>query len=68
MAWKMYATNTNPMQNWLVLVNDDPTATPTTEYHKADGIARRFFGEASLSAKGYQLMGNPERVYVSQAY
>ena len=69
MAWQIHRFGGTPIQRTVSIVNDDNTATPTTDYHKADALARKALGDASLLAKGYQpFSGNAMRVYISQAY
>ena len=69
MTWQIHRFGGSALQRTVTIINDDPAATPTTDYHKADGLARKAFGEASLTAKGYQILSpHPVRVYSSQAY
>lgn len=68
MTWNTHTVHPSPIQRRVTVVNDDPAATPTTDYHAADGIARRTLGAASLVSRGYGLTGRPIRVYASQAY
>lgn len=67
MAWQILTVHPSPIQNRVTIVNDDGSATPTTEYHAADALARRTLGAASLSSRGYGLTGRATRLYVSQA-
>lgn len=67
--WKISKIYNNPMQNMVTIVNEDKSATPTTDYRAADKLARSVLGAASLNAKGYTaLTGKPIRIYVSQSY
>lgn len=68
MTWNILTVHPSPMQNRVTIVNDDPAATPTTDYHAADALARRALGAASLTARGTGLTGRPIRTYASQAY
>lgn len=68
MPWQILKIHPSPMQNAVTLVSTDAAATPTTDYHAADALARRTLGAASLAGKGYGLAGRPIRRYVSQAY
>ena len=68
MSWQILKLHPSPLQNRVTLVNDDPTATPTTDYHAADALARNTLGAASLVSRGYTLTGRPIRIYASQTY
>ena len=68
MAWNISRVHGSPIQRLVTLTNSDNWATPTTDYHAADALARKTFGEASLVSKGYSLTGTASRVYASQAY
>lgn len=68
MTWTVQTRHPSPMQARVTLVNDDPAATPTTDYHAADALARRTLGAASLAGRGENLSGHAVRVYASQAY
>lgn len=69
MTWKVHKINNNPLQNSVAIVNDDKTATPTTDYREADKLARKTIAGAALNTKGYTLLTNRAmRVYISQAY
>lgn len=68
MAWKVQQIRNNPIQNSVVLVNDDLSAALTTDYHEADKLARSTLTAATLESKYYDLSGHATRVYVSQAY
>ena len=68
MAWTILKVHPSPMQNSVVLYNDDLAATPTTDYHKADKLARKVLGVAQLNAKGYSLTDKATRTYISQNY
>lgn len=67
--WEIQKINKNPMQNSVMLTHTDKSATPTTDYHEADKLARRALGKASLHWKGYSALSNtPVRHYISQNY
>lgn len=68
MTWQVLKVHPSPMQARVTIVNDDPAATPTTEYHAADKLARQTLGAASLAGSGTGLTGRAIRVYASQAY
>lgn len=68
MTWQVLAKRPSPIQAGVVLINDDPAATVTTDYHAADALARHTLGAASLAARGYGLTGGAMRTYASQAY
>lgn len=68
MTWSVARVHPSPMQASVTLVNDDTAATPTTDYHAADALARRTLGAASLAARGVNLSGRAVRTYASQAY
>ena len=67
-TWELFKKNFNPMQPTYVLILRDRSATVTTDYHKADALARKLFGEVSLQSRWYTLDGYPVRYYVSQNY
>lgn len=67
-GWRVMVSHPSPIQRRVTIVNDDPAATPTTDYHSADALARREMGAASLASKGYGIGGRPIRVYASQEY
>lgn len=69
MTWQVHKINNNPLQVSVAIVNDDNTATPTTDYREADKLARKTIMGATLNAKGYTLLTDRAmRVYISQAY
>lgn len=68
MSWEILKINRNPIQNSVTLINRDRAATYSTDYHKADALARKTLTEATLFGKGTCLTGASTRVYVSQAY
>ena len=69
MAWEIHKIINNPLQVSVAVVNDDKTATPTTDYREADKLARKTIAGATLNAKGYTLLTDRAmRVYISQAY
>lgn len=68
MSWEVRNTHGNQIQRAVTLVNNDKSAACTTDYHKADALARKTLSEATLNAKGYGLSGLAIRTYVSQAY
>lgn len=55
MAWEIHKINNNPLQVSVAVVNDDKTATPTTDYREADKLARKTITGAALNTKGYTL-------------
>lgn len=67
-TWELFKTNFNPIQPTYVLILRDRSATVTTDYHKADALARKLFGEVSLQSRWYTLNGYPVRYYASQNY
>ena len=68
MSWEILKIDRNPLQHSVTLINRDRTATHTTDYHKADELARKTLPEVTLFSKGTGLTGVSIRVYVSQAY
>lgn len=68
MSWQILKIHPSPMQNAVTIVNDDPAATVTTDYHAADALARKTLGAASLAGRSVGLAGKPIRRYVSQNY
>lgn len=68
MSWQILKIHNSPIQARVTIVNDDNAATPATDYHAADALARRALGAASLASRGYGLTGRAMRVYASQAY
>ena len=67
-TWELFKTNFNPIQPTYALILRDRSATVTTDYHKADALARRLFGEVTLQSRWYTLDGYPVRYYASQNY
>ena len=67
-TWELYKKNFNPIQPAYVLILRDRSATVTTDYHKADALARKLFGEVTLQSRRYTLDGYPVRYYASQNY
>lgn len=57
MAWQILTAHPSPIQRRVTIVNDDPAATPTTDYHAADALARKELGAASLTGRGQSLTG-----------
>ena len=68
MSWEILKIDRNPLQYSVTLINRDRSATHTTDYHKADALARKTLSGATLFAKGTGLTEASIRVYVSQAY
>ena len=68
MTWEVQTVAHNPMQNRIALINVDREATITTDYHKADKLARETLGPVTLAHRGYTMLGRPMRIYVSQNY
>lgn len=68
MTWQVLKVHPSPMQARVTIINDDPAATPTTEYHAADALARRTLGAASLAQRGQGVSRRAIRVYASQVY
>ena len=69
MTWQIHRYGGSALQRTVTIINDDPAATPTTDYHTADGLARKALAEATLITKGCQTLSpHPIRVYASQAY
>lgn len=69
MSWKVHKIGNNPLQISVSIVNDDKTATPTTDYREADKLARQTIAGAVLNVRGYTLLTDRAmRVYISQAY
>lgn len=68
MSWEVLKVIRNPLQRRVTLINRDRAATSTTDYQKADALARKTLTEAALFSKGTSLTGASIRVYVSQAY
>ena len=67
--WKVHKRNFNPIQPTYELINDEAGATPTTDYRKADALARKLFGRVSFEGHGYTFWDNkPIRYYASQNY
>lgn len=56
--WKVKAIN----GGIIVLSHTDKSATPVTDYHRADALARKMLGSAKLYAKGTTL-DRPMRAY-----
>ena len=67
-TWGLFKKNFNPIQPTYALILRDRSATVTTDYHKADALARRLFGEVTLQSRWYTLDGYPVRYYASQNY
>ena len=67
-TWELFKTNFNPIQPTYALILRDRSATVTTDYHKADALARRLFGEVTIQSRWYTLGGYPVRCYASQNY
>lgn len=68
MSWDILKINRNPIQNSVTLINRDRAATYTTDYQKADALARKTLTAATLFSKGTCLTEASIRIYVSQAY
>ena len=68
MSWEILKIDRNPLQSSVTLINRDRTATHTTDYQKADALARKTLTGATLFGKGTCLTEASIRVYVSQAY
>ena len=66
--WELFKKNFNPIQSSYALIFRDRSATVTTDYHRADALARKLFGEVSLQSRWYTLDGFPVRYYASQNY
>ena len=67
-TWELFKKNFNPIQPTYAFILRDRSATVTTDYHKADALAHKLFGEVSLQTRRYTLDGYPVRYYASQNY
>ena len=67
-TWELFKKNFNPIQPTYVLILRDRSATVTTDYHKADALARKLSSKVSLQSRWYTLDGYPVRYYASQNY
>lgn len=59
----MWEVHNNKARGIVVLSHTDKTATCTTDYQRADALARRILGKAKLYATGV-VLDKPMRAYV----
>ena len=65
--WTVTNVKDGTYERVTTVSNDNPTATPTTDYHKADALAAKSnrMVPVRLYAKGYRIDGTAIRLYAS---
>ncbi len=61
--WKISTANTTSTHTTILVRGTDRAMTPTTDYSRADGLARRLRRGARLAYTGQSVDGFPLRFY-----